>query len=117
MRVWAMLAVAVAVAALVVSGAAQSFAASPDARRQAPLQQMLARPNDLDLAFEYAKLFTQAGDYEGAISTLRAHAHLRAEHAAPPARVATGDMSMDWVLRTGQARSPSRISTTSRSLA
>jgi Flp pilus assembly protein TadD len=31
---------------------------------------MIARPNDLDLAFEYATLSSQAGDYEGAISTL-----------------------------------------------
>lgn len=31
---------------------------------------MIARPNDLDLAFEYAKLSSEAGDYEGAISTL-----------------------------------------------
>ena len=31
---------------------------------------MLARPNDLDLAFEYATLSSQVGDYEGAISTL-----------------------------------------------
>jgi tetratricopeptide (TPR) repeat protein len=117
MRVWAMLAIAVAVAALVVSGAAQSFAASLDARRQAPLQQMLARPNDLDLAFEYAKLSTEAGDYEGAISTLERMLIYAPNTRRLQARVATGDMSMDCVLRTGQARSPSRISTTSRSLA
>jgi tetratricopeptide (TPR) repeat protein len=40
------------------------------ARRDALLKQMIARPNDLDLAFEYANLSSQAGDYEGAISTL-----------------------------------------------
>ena len=31
---------------------------------------MLARPSDLDLAFEYARLSQQASDYEGAISTM-----------------------------------------------
>jgi hypothetical protein len=48
MHFWAKLAIAVAVAALVVSSAAQSFAAdaSLDSRRQALL---LARPNDLAL--------------------------------------------------------------------
>ncbi len=72
MRLWAKLAIAVAVAALVVGGATQSFAAqaTSESRRDALLQQMLARPNDLDLAFEYAKLSSEAGDYEGAISTL-----------------------------------------------
>jgi tetratricopeptide (TPR) repeat protein len=40
------------------------------ARREALLKQMIARPNDLDLAFEYANLSSQAGDYEGAIPTL-----------------------------------------------
>ena len=41
-----------------------------EARRDALLQQMIARPSDLDLAFEYAALSSQVGDYEGAISTL-----------------------------------------------
>ena len=41
-----------------------------EARRDALLKQMIARPNDLDLAFEYANLSAQVGDYEGAISTL-----------------------------------------------
>jgi hypothetical protein len=41
-----------------------------EARRDALLQQMIARPSDLDLAFEYATLSSQVGDYEGAISTL-----------------------------------------------
>jgi cytochrome c-type biogenesis protein CcmH/NrfG len=41
-----------------------------EARREALLRQMLARPSDLDLAFEYATLSSQVGDYEGAISTL-----------------------------------------------
>jgi len=72
MRLWAKLAIAVAMAALVMSGAAPSFAAQApsESRRDALLQQMIARPNDLDLAFEYAKLSSEAGDYEGAISTL-----------------------------------------------
>jgi hypothetical protein len=75
-------AIALAIAALVASAAAPSFATSsttvtqwlsPEetaARRDALLKQMIARPNDLDLAFEYATLSSQAGDYEGAISTL-----------------------------------------------
>ena len=84
MRGWANLATALAVAVgLVVGGTAPSFAAadssaaiqrlSPeqiDARRQALLQQMMASPGDLDLAFQYAELSSQVGDYEGAISTL-----------------------------------------------
>ena len=41
-----------------------------EARREALLQQMIARPSDLDLAFEYAQLSAQVGDYEGAVSTL-----------------------------------------------
>jgi tetratricopeptide (TPR) repeat protein len=41
-----------------------------EARREALLRQMLARPSDLDLAFEYAQLSSQVGDYEGAVSTL-----------------------------------------------
>ena len=41
-----------------------------EARRESLLKQMIARPNDLDLAFEYATLSSQVGDYEGAISTL-----------------------------------------------
>ena len=41
-----------------------------EARRDALLRQMLARPSDLDLAFEYATLSSQVGDYEGAVSTL-----------------------------------------------
>jgi tetratricopeptide (TPR) repeat protein len=72
MRLWAKWAIALAVAALVVGGAAPSFGADSqlEARRQVLLQEMLDRPNDLDLAFEYAKLSSEAGDYEGAISTL-----------------------------------------------
>jgi hypothetical protein len=41
-----------------------------EARRANLLKEMLARPNDLDLAFEYATMSAQVGDYEGAISTL-----------------------------------------------
>jgi Flp pilus assembly protein TadD len=41
-----------------------------EAQRQALLRQMIARPNDLDLAYQYAQLSAQVGDYEGAISTL-----------------------------------------------
>jgi len=65
------LAIALAVAALMVGGHSSGFAAeASEQRREALLQQMLARPNDLDLAFEYAHLSADAGDYEGAISTL-----------------------------------------------
>jgi hypothetical protein len=79
---WTRWAIALAVAAVVASAATPSFAGdssaaverlSPeqlDARREALLKQMIARPSDLDLAFEYATLSSQAGDYEGAISTL-----------------------------------------------
>jgi tetratricopeptide (TPR) repeat protein len=70
---WMRWAIALAVAAFVASATAPSFAADSgtvDAQRDALLKQMLARPNDLDLAFEYAKLSSEAGDYESAISTL-----------------------------------------------
>ncbi|MEZ5828803.1 MAG: tetratricopeptide repeat protein, partial [Hyphomicrobiales bacterium] len=72
MRVLANWAIAIAIAGLVVCGAAPVIAAEggTDARREALLREMLARPNDLDLAFEYAQLSADAGDYEGAISTL-----------------------------------------------
>jgi len=65
------LAIALAVAALIVGGHSSGFAAeASEQQREALLQQMLARPNDLDLAFEYAHLSADAGDYEGAISAL-----------------------------------------------
>jgi tetratricopeptide (TPR) repeat protein len=79
---WVKWAIALAVAGLAMGGAAPAIAAqsstavqrlTPDeieARREALLREMLARPNDLDLAFEYATLSSQAGDYEAAISTL-----------------------------------------------
>jgi hypothetical protein len=84
MRGWATLAIAIAIAAcLVIGGRTPSFAASDssaaeqhsgvsdiDMRRQALLKQMINRPGDLDLAFEYAELSSQVGDYEAAISTL-----------------------------------------------
>jgi tetratricopeptide (TPR) repeat protein len=41
-----------------------------EARREALLQQMIASPSDIDLAFEYAQLSSQVGDYEGAVSAL-----------------------------------------------
>jgi hypothetical protein len=82
MRDWTNLAAALAVAAVLVAGATaplhatDSSSAQPmstdqlNARRQSILQQMIASPGDLDLAFQYAELSSQAGDYEGAISTL-----------------------------------------------
>jgi len=82
MRDWANLATALAVAAVLVVGvivpahATDSSSAQPmssdqlNARRQSILQQMIANPGDLDLALQYSELSAQAGDYEGAISTL-----------------------------------------------
>jgi tetratricopeptide (TPR) repeat protein len=72
MRVWGTLVIACAVAAPMMGGSTLSYAtdATLEQRREVLLQQMLARPNDLDLAFEYAKLSSEAGDYEGAISSL-----------------------------------------------
>jgi tetratricopeptide (TPR) repeat protein len=79
---WTRWAIALAIAALVASATTPSFAAASssasqwltpeetEARREALLKQMIARPNDLDLAFEYTTLSSEAGDYEGAISTL-----------------------------------------------
>ena len=80
---WTKWAIAIAIAGLVVGEATPSLAAGdttvpvqrlgpPDieARREALLNQMLARPSDLDLAFEYATLSAQVGDLEGAVSTL-----------------------------------------------
>ena len=79
---WTNWAVAIAIAGLAVCGAAPAIAGDttvpvqrlgpPDveARREALLKQMIASPGDLDLAFEYATLSSQVGDYEGAISTL-----------------------------------------------
>ena len=75
-------AIALAVAGLAMCGTV-AYAASdsevrvqrlaPDqieARREALLQEMMARPNDLDLAFEYAKLSSDVGDFEAAVSTM-----------------------------------------------
>lgn len=71
MRLGTQLAIALAVAALMWGGPSSARAAeATEQRREALLQEMLARPNDLDLAFEYAKLSADAGDYEGAISTM-----------------------------------------------
>jgi hypothetical protein len=41
-----------------------------EAQRQKLFSRMMAAPDDLDTAFEYAALSSQAGDLEGAISTL-----------------------------------------------
>ncbi|MGH6801885.1 MAG: tetratricopeptide repeat protein [Methyloceanibacter sp.] len=80
---WTNWAIAIAIAGLVMGEATPSFAAGDttvavqrlgppevEARREALLRQMLARPSDLDLAFEYATLSSQVGDYEAAVSTL-----------------------------------------------
>jgi len=79
---WTKWAIAIAAAGLAMCGAAPVRAGDStvavqrlgppqiEARRDALLKQMIARPNDLDLAFEYATLSSQVGDYEGAISTL-----------------------------------------------
>ena len=79
---WMKWAVALAMAVLTLSMAAPAFSGDTsvavqrlgppeiEARREALLQEMIARPNDLDLAFEYAQLSSQVGDYESAVSTL-----------------------------------------------
>ena len=54
----------------VVAPQAEGDLAALQARRQALFEQMLARPDDLDAAFEYAALSVQAGDLEAAIATL-----------------------------------------------
>ncbi len=55
----------------VFAGPDAGIAASDiEARRQALLQSMLQDPSNLDVAFEYAALSSQVGDYEAAISTL-----------------------------------------------
>ena len=75
-----MVAAAVAVAVtFCVSGTPPAFAA-PDStpasrdqiedRRQALLRLMFQDPSNLDVAFEYAALSSQVGDYEAAVSTL-----------------------------------------------
>lgn len=50
--------------------AAASATAGVEARRQALFVAMLNDPSNLDVAFEYAMLSAQVGDYEAAISTL-----------------------------------------------
>jgi Flp pilus assembly protein TadD len=84
MRGWAKLAAAaMVVASLDLGGSLPTFAAAEssaaetrvtpnqiEARRQALLHQMLQNPGNLDIAFEYAELSTQVGDYEAAVSTL-----------------------------------------------
>jgi tetratricopeptide (TPR) repeat protein len=84
MRGWTRLAIAVAIAACFVMGGRTPSLAAPDssaaethpvatdmdARRQALLKQMINSPGNLDLAYDYAQLSAQVGDFEGAISTL-----------------------------------------------
>jgi len=68
---WGKVAIAAAVGCLVLGYPGTGSAAGlSEQRREAMLQQMIARPNDLDLAFEYAQASADAGDYEGAISAL-----------------------------------------------
>lgn len=50
--------------------AAAGAAAGIEARREALFARMLDNPGDLQVAFEYAALSAEAGDYEAAISTL-----------------------------------------------
>ena len=76
---WTKWAVALAMAGLAMGGAFPAIAGDttipvqrlgpPDveARREALLKQMLARPGDLDLAFTYANLSAEVGDYEAAV--------------------------------------------------
>ena len=79
----ARLAAAIAVAvAFCASGTHPAFAAAESsaaeqlspaqiaARRQALLQQTLQNPGNLDVAYEYAALSSQVGDYEAAVSWL-----------------------------------------------
>jgi hypothetical protein len=77
---WARLAAAVAVAVtFCASGTPPAFAATDsttlsrdqiEAGRQDLLRLMLQDPSNLDVAFEYASLASQVGDYEAAVSTL-----------------------------------------------
>ncbi|MCB1444077.1 MAG: tetratricopeptide repeat protein [Methyloceanibacter sp.] len=68
---WAKVAIAAAVGCLILGAPGTGSAAGlSEQQREAMLQQMIARPNDLDLAFEYAHASADAGDYEGAISAL-----------------------------------------------
>ncbi len=67
--------VAVAWAIVWSGGSAPTARAESDAqqleqRREQLFAAMLERPDNLDVAFEYAALSTQAGDYEAAASTL-----------------------------------------------
>jgi tetratricopeptide (TPR) repeat protein len=65
-------------AAQVAAGGQTAEAEAPEvqtldslaARQQVLLQQMLAAPEDLDTAFEYAMVSSLLGDYEAAVSTL-----------------------------------------------
>jgi hypothetical protein len=81
MKVWVQAAVGLAfIACLPLGWSAPLYANSSsvsmqtrdqvELRRERLLRQMIANPGDLDLAFEYANLSTQVGDYEAAVSTL-----------------------------------------------
>lgn len=52
------------------SAVSRPTAGQIEVRRQKLLQQMVKTPRNLDLAYEYAELSAQVGDYQGAIATL-----------------------------------------------
>ncbi len=71
MSSWAKLAIAVSFVCLFLGAPKTGTAAEvSEQQREAMLQAMIARPSDLDLAFQYAQAASNAGDYEGAISAL-----------------------------------------------
>jgi hypothetical protein len=94
---WTKWAIALAIAGLAMCGASPVRAGDSavavqrlgppeiEARREALLRRMLANPSDLDVAFEYANLSSQVGDYEGRHLRARAHADLCAQHATTSA--------------------------------
>lgn len=61
---------ALAVAMSIGSAAAASKSDNLEAERQRLFQQMLAQPDNLEVAFSYATLSVRVGDLEGAVSTL-----------------------------------------------
>ena len=96
---WTTWAIALAIAGLAMGEAAPALAADGttvavqrlgppeiEARREALLRQMLSRPSDLDLAFEYANALLASRRLRGRDLDARAHADLRAQHAAAAAR-------------------------------
>lgn len=68
-RVLAVAATMIAVAAPGLAQNSQPGTAGVEARRQALFVAMLQDPTDLDIAFEYATLSAQIGDFEAAIAT------------------------------------------------